>query len=477
MRTAAAIEMFGGSHAGAYGNSTSATSTGRLVASNLGATLAAYASNSLVLAQHGNGYAKYLRPASVRRTRPDTVHGWPAAADLVIVNCGLGDLASSMLSGGTWRPRPFRGALDAICAFAALSAYYPAQPAGASDPTITYGGTWIDSAATDHNTGTGLRSTFAADATLTLAVPATFPGTDIVLFWVVLPSSFNATITWDIKTAGVTATNLTEQIRPADADQVTTDRVNIKATRITGLKPGAHTITTTARDFAGFGCGFLGWGITAPTPPNVLLCSQLKAPQPALDGFLGPFPGDTPTAATIDRLNAEIADVANLSIPAVYHPQPDVILEQPNMTVDGIHPNDSGARLLAAALLDAIDDLPPQPYAPPARPLPIAPAANWTNPGGNYAPATYTLHRDLQVRLAGRVQRTGTPTAPELLLTLPEAHRPATTVTFACPASTGAAATVDVTPDGSVTYRAGTLGAGGTIDLDPIVLTARDDGT
>ena len=466
MKTASTLEVFGGSHATAYGNSSQENSWGALIANRLGAIEYPFAQNGLILSNDGNGFARYIRPAALRRPARDGTRGWPAAADLVVINCGLADLAANGVVGANIYPGPFTQTLRAVVAFARLSAFYNAEPGGASDPTITWDGSWTDLALTDRNVGAGSRFTFTSGSGVTLAVPAMFAGGEVDLFWCTYDGN-----AWDVyvEVTGATSYGRTQRIDSTWGDQVST-KGSYGVTRLTNLNPGAHTITVRA-----YGSGLLtfdGWGIRATTPPNVVLASQLKPSQAAIDAWLGPFAADTPTHRTIDMLNGWIAQVAaGYGDRVAYHTQPEVILEVPQSTVDGIHTNDHGHRILAAALLDTIGNLPQIPPGPGAQPVTAALAANWSSTGGSYAPVAWTMHRDRQLRLNGRIARTGTPSPPETLLTLPDRHRPAKTVTYACPASTGTSALVDVAADGTVTYRAGSVGAAGTIDLDPIRFT------
>lgn len=463
MRSASAIETFGGSHATAYGASSPEQAWGALAARALGAVEYPFASNGLILCREGNGANRYIRPASARRTARDLARGLRAPADLVVFNLGLADLASSGASGGTFYPEPIRNGLRAMIAFARLGAFYGAEPGGASDPSIAYGGTWADSAATDRCTGAGLRSTTTTGATVTITVPAQFPGGEIDLFWI----ASNGAPVVDVATTGASRFARTDTLGADYFDQVTAFKANYVVQRLTGLDAGAHTITVAVRGNLGFGLGFDGWGIADPDPPNVVLSTQLKAPQATLDAFLGPMAADTPTADTIDRLNGWIASLLPEYRRLTLLQTPEVILEAPSSTVDGMHPNDTGHRLIARALVDHVARLPTPAPAPAPKPAPVTFAANWSSTGDPYAPATHTVMAGRHVRLAGRVTRTGAPSPPETILTLPERHRPAKTATFLCNGSAGTPA-VTVNTDGTVQYAAGSLGSGGTLDLDQV---------
>ena len=463
MRSASAIETFGGSHSTAYGASSPEQAWGALTARALGAVEYPFGSNGLILCNEGNGANRYIRPASARRTARDLTRGLRAPADLVVFNLGLADLAANGASGGTFYPEPIRNGLRAMICFARLGAFYGAEPGGASDASISYGGTWIDQAATDRNAGPGYRLTATAGATVTISVPAQFPGGEIDLFWI----ASNSLPVVDVATVGASRYSRSDLLGLDYYDQVTGFKANYVVQRLTGLDAGAQTITVTVRGTPGFGLGFDGWGIADPDPPNVVLSTQLKATQAVLDAFVGPMAGDTPTASTIDRLNGWIGSLLPEFNRLTLFGTPEVILETPNSTLDGMHPNDVGHRLIAKALLDHVDRLPTPAPAPAPKPAAVTFAANWSNTGGTNANATHTVQADRHVRLAGRVTRTVSPSPPETIFTLPERHRPAKTATFLCNGSAGTPA-VTVNADGTVQYAAGSLASGGTLDLDQV---------
>lgn len=477
MNTASVLEVFGGSHATSYANSAQECAWGARLARELGSTLYPIGRNSLVLSGGGGGFVDYIRHAVQRRPARNGTYGWPAACDLLVFNAGLGDLANNGKVGANIYPGAFKTALRALIAFAGLSGFYGAEPSGASDPSIAYDASWADGVSTASNTGAGVRNANANGATVTITVPATFPGGEITLFFT--PIAFGGSQTIYVDVSGATQYGRVARMAAADvSDMVNVFSANYAPVRLTGLAPGAHTITAKVYDI-GSGLGFDGWGIQAPQPPNIVLCSQLKAPQSVLEAFLGTFNADTPTPSTIDMLNGWIRDVAAEFPNVYYHQQPEVILDRAANTIDGIHPNDDGQLLTLRALRDTVGWLPQIPAAPSPIPVPLDTTmfgANWSNYGAPTAPATYTMLPGSRLQLSGRIKRTGTPSPPETMFTLPIRHRPATTETFLVPSAVDTPARIQVAAGGAVSYVGGGAGGAAGIDLSQISFTANMDG-
>jgi len=466
VNSAGLVETFGHSQNTGYLTGGPEYAWPALVAAGLGAYNANYAQNGLTLAGNANGYSNYIRPASALRGRTAP---YAAAADVVIAHVGLADLANNYLNAGVYTRVPFANALRACLAFAQLGGFFGAEPAGASDATISYGGTWIDvSNVTNSGTGAGWREALGG-ATLTITVPADFPGGDIWLFWVVLSNGIGSGGVFDAVVTGNTQTAVRETITPADADPVTNTNYNLKATRIPGLNPGAHTVTVTARTITNLGVGFDGWGIRAPIPPALVVAQQPRLTAANYAAWLGPGAGDTPTddaVADINQLIAGIADEFGATSPTL----PPILLQPSRYTADGAHPNEVGHQIIADAILGHLRGITTCARAASAQPLPASFAANWGNDTAPYANTVLQLARPRQVRLIGRAKRTGTPSTGETILTVPEGLRPASSHAYVCPGST-ATPVVTVASDGTVKYTSGTLGASGTIDLDTIAWT------
>jgi len=459
----AVIEVIGHSVNLGYGTVSPESAWPALVAAELGAFDANYANGGLVLAANGNGFARYIRPAAALRNR--TTAPYLSPVDVMVANVGIADLATNYVSNGVITPRPFRNAFRAVMAFACLGGYFPAEPAGASHPSIAYGGTWADAPVIDRNVGAGVRVAQAAP-TLTITVPADFPGGEIDLFWVALPQSFASGLDWTITLTGATSGTVREIIIPADADPVQGTVDNYKVTRLTGLNPGAHTITATG-SVTGFGASFDGWGIRAPTPPELLVVKQPRMTTAVYQSFLGPYPADTPNDATVALINRDLQALA-VETGAHWIEFPELLLDPARyIGLDGAHPNEAACRQYADVVLDVLADLPDSSSNAPLVALPATPGAGWGDDTAPYGPVRVRRAPPRRVTLAGRAKRTGTPTVGETITTIPEGLRPGTSHAYTAPGSTGTPV-VTVAADGTVRYTAGTLGASATVDLDGI---------
>lgn len=475
MNSASVLEVFGGSHATSYANSAQQNAWGARLARELGSTLYPIGRNSLVLSGAGGGFVDYIRHAVQRRPARNGTYGYPAACDLMVFNAGLGDLAHNGKVGQNVYPGCFKTALRSLVCFASLSAFYGAEPSGGSDASMSFDAGWADATGTDKNTGAGSRTANTEGSTVTITVPAAFCGGEIDLFF--MPIAFAGSQTIYLDVTGATQYGRLASMAAADvSDMVNAFNANYATVRLTGLNPGAHTITATVRNI-GSGLGFDGWGIRAPQPPNIVLCSQLKAPQSVLEAFLGTFNADTPTPSTIDMLNGWIRDVAAEFPNVYYHQQPEVILDRAANTIDGIHPNDDGQLLTLRALRDTVGWLPQIPAAPSPIPVPLDTTmfgANWSNYGAPYATVGYTMLPGSRLQLSGLIKRTGTATPPETMFTLPLRHRPAQQAAFLLPSVTSAR--VQVAANGIVSYVSGDVGGGAGVDLGQIAFTVLTDG-
>lgn len=434
-----------------------------LVAADLGAVDANYSADGMILAAEDNGYAACVRRMAALRTK-NVVAGMPARSDAVLIHNGLLDAAATYKKNGAFYPGALDAAVRAVVAFARLSAFYGAEPAGASDSSIAYGGSWTDYASTTQCVGDGYRGTAQVGATATITVGADFQGGEIDLFWVATPG---ATASMSIAVSGATVRTASDAITARDTNQITAHS-NYKATRLRGLNAGAHTITVTVTAAAGLGVGFDGWGVRAQVPPEVILCSQPFVSPAYYFIWAGVYSADILGDADVTRVNRHLEALA-VDTGARWLELPQR-LNVAAYTADGLHPSEATHRIWADCVLDLLDSLPEGARNPslfgPAPDL----AANWAVAGDPYSPLAIQRTRPRRVSLSGRAQRTGTPTVGETIATIPEGLRPAASRSYACPGSTGTP-TVTVAADGTVKYAAGTLGAGATIDLDAVAWT------
>lgn len=463
MNRPAVIEVIGHSVNLGYGTVSPESAWPALVAAELGAFDANYANGGLVLGSNGNGFARYIRPAAALRNR--TTGPYLSPVDVFVANVGIADLATNYVNNGVVTPSAFRNAFRATAAFACLGGYFGAEPGGASHASIAYGGTWADAPVTDRNVGAGVRVAQSSPV-LTITVPADFPGGEIDLFWVVLPFSFGSGVDWSIAVTGATTMAVREIITPADASPVQGTVDNYKVTRLTNLNPGAHTITATGT-VTGFGASFDGWGIRAPTPPELIVVKQPRMTGAVYESFLGPYPADTPTDATVALINRDLQALA-VETGAHWLEFPELLLDPARyIGLDGAHPNEAACRQYADVMLDFLNSLPDSSSNAPLIGLPAAAGAGWGNDTAPYGALTVRRAPPRRITLQGRAKRTGTPTVGETVATIPEGLRPATSHAYAVPGSTGTPV-VTVAADGTVKYTAGTLGASATIDLDGI---------
>lgn len=193
-------------------------------------------------------------------------------------------------------------------------------------------------------TGDGSRAT-GDGATATLSVPADFPGGRMFLHGARFDGSGGTeTVTLDAAPAGTvdttTATVEFDDAQPWDLDLGT-------------LTAGTHTVATTIDDLVGFGEFLNGADFeTSDTPPLVIVLNTARAPS---------YPGGTHliSDADVTASNAAVAAMLSSDFPAdVVLVDIDALLgnDADNFGPDGIHPNDAGAGLIAAAIAAAVDE-------------------------------------------------------------------------------------------------------------------------
>lgn len=463
MNHAPTFEVYGHSQATAFGSTDIAFGWPARLASELDAVEWNYAVGGTCLSRHVNGYPNFIREPvrPLRQSGP-----YIAATPLAITHIGIADLAQLGLAALP----TFEQALRAHLAHLSLGAYFDAEPSGGSHASMAFGGTWGDVTETDKNTGAGWRPLVNVGATLTITTPGDFPGGEADIFWIGADvSGVDSGGVIEYEVTGATRVGATRQTIAGweKGAAATYGRV---VTRITGLNPGVNTILVTYRSNTGFGVGLDGWGIRAVAPPALLVCQQPLPTAAAITTWLNGFTKYTEVnQASVKALNDSVQKVGG-EFGAQYVSIPDFLLYSPDThTYDTIHPNDRGAAVIFDAVRDAVKSLPSRAVTTGFEEQPLAPTFqnSWGQNGSGYASAGYTLGEGRLVRLVGRVKRTGSPTPPETIFTLPAAHRPATKVGFLQLGSAGTP-TVEIASDGTVRYAAGSLGASGWIDLSGI---------
>lgn len=226
--------------------------------------------------------------------------------------------------------------------------------------SVSYDAAWNGpfNATTAYSTGGSVHRVTAAGSTAvaTISVPADFPGGTVAVGMVVATNG-GAVLTYaaDGSPQGsIDTTDLTFQM-----GGLNTAVPIVK--RITGLAPGAHTITVTVTGgLVANAPQFDWWGIEVPMArsPLVLVCNQPRiAPAGYAQYASRPFPI---AHADIDQLNSIIASVvaeyANPRVKVVdlthlgYPTQPTYWLSE------GLHLNELGHVMAAVAQLDAVSE-------------------------------------------------------------------------------------------------------------------------
>ncbi|MDX8151086.1 hypothetical protein SK069_05740 [Patulibacter brassicae] len=368
----------------------------------------------------------------------------------------------------------------------------------ATDATVTYSGTWSTEYQVGYGTDNSLRRSTSVGAGASIAVPSTFPGGDIDVFLVIRGQSGACDVavdgaahgTWDGRSTGRGIGTIHGATRATGS-----------VYRITGLAPGAHTVTLTVTALgSGGSVDFDSWSIAAPEPPLVLLMEHPVFPGlPAtqVGGLYSPV-----TASDIAAMNnvhralaAEYSDgsVRSVSFDAALAAAGAAgasTTPKSAFTSDGSHPNERGHAIVAQRLLEEIAAAPPrtlglanqQAHGLVWRPI-RATGSGQLDQGdplfaANYGPAGFAgtsggaaaKTRDGMVVLRGIVKRGSSGgSADEPMFTLPIGMRPAAQLspTTNVTSPTGVPAAVSalrIDTDGSVRWRSGTNTNGIVLD-------------
>ena len=282
----------------------------------------------------GNGYAKYLQ--TIKRPTWPTLGDLPLGdRNLHLFNWALNDL--SIL--GYLNPTPMVEAHRTVVCRARQSVFCEH-----TDASIAYGTGWTTVTATNFNSGPGYRTCNANGRTVTLTIPAIYQGDPLDILYIV-KSTDAATIT--VAITGATTRTDTHILDAASQANVAYGAYNGVTRRLTGLNPGAHTITLTFNGVTGTP-GFNGYGVEAVKPPKVLVTGAVRQPnyyfqlfasvpyQPTDDSF-------PPWNAALAALVAEFdTQVVLLDMDQVTNKNPDLVQS------DGCHPSPAGVQVYAA---------------------------------------------------------------------------------------------------------------------------------
>lgn len=458
------------------------------VAAALHAEEVTYAQTSAVLARddssgNAGGFASILNGLRPRAWSPSAMSDRAAApylslSPVVVFDFGFNDLiymGASTATNVAW----FSMALRAITCVARLGGIFSDTRA-----SVSYGGVgashWTANSNTTSYGSPTDHSTSTLGDTVTITVPADFPGGEVDIFTL----AYGGGAQWSTVVDGGAAQVLNGL---GSAFGSGAYRSNLVVQRLTGLSAGTHTIVMTLAALdPGATAYFDCWGIAASEIPLVIYCTQ-PAGAPCLP--LATATAHTPvTVADVAALNAALLAVQKGFDQMVRIADVDAYFAQAAGNVpstspgslffaDNLHPNTRGHGVAAQCVLDAIASA----VIPAQSPLRVTAlssvqrnilgngwAGAWPNGGepgltANWSPVSTSIFkrtRDARVELNISVSRTGTPALAETILTLPPGYAPALEVLLPC-LSWNAAYTVAtpglcaVRPTGAVVWYSG----------------------
>ena len=411
------------------------------LAASLHAEEVTYAVTQAVLAQDSSsaqagGYANVLnaltpRLASASSYSVRNAQPYLPLSPAAVFFYGFNDLAYLTATTATnvaW----YKMALRACCCVARAGGWFPD-----TDSSVAYSSGWTA------NTGVAAygwptnHSATATGKTVTITVPADFPGGEIDL----LSIAYSGGTKWSTVVDSGSAQVLDGT---SSAYGSNSSRGNLVVQRLTGLAAGTHTIvmTVSALD-SGADAFFQGWLIAAPSLPVTVLCTQPAAPSLPLtisDGAHSPVTSTdvtslnsatTALAAEFTDGNVVIADVASYFADAagnVAYTSPGSLYYS-----DNLHPNSAGHGVIAQCIRDAIRSA-PLPGAARTAPLglvmrqvngPLEPAlsADWSLAGSPQY-GYFTKDRSGRVTLNIKVAKSTSGSAGEAILTVPPGYNP-----------------------------------------------------
>jgi len=281
-------------------------------------------------AQPGDGgYAHVLqalrRPADVTARLPETLTG--------LTYYGVNDLALLGTGGLT----PFAHALRTV-----ISRHRAASVFEESDASVAYDGDWQRRGAGEHPdcSGDGVMVATDQGASLTIAVPETFPGGTVALGFVA--------------DAGGGALHTVEvdgrEVSKLDTRDITApERRGPAVLRLEALSPGAHEIRCAIAEPGG-ATAFDYWQVEQSPHPLVLMPLAFGvADWSAYSSWAHPV-----TNADIAPLNDAIRAVAAEFGPGVVCVATESVVDAGRLHVGGFYPNDDGHRALARVLHEAV---------------------------------------------------------------------------------------------------------------------------
>jgi len=466
------------------------------LAAALGAEEVTYAQTSAMLAQddgggHPGGYASVLNGILPRfqSTGSYTVRSaqpYLALSPVSVFNYGYNDLAylnSNVTTAIAW----FKMALRAITCLSRAGGYFPD-----THGSVAYGGSggshWTAQTSQGALGSPTNHKTTTVNDTVTITVPADFPGGEIDILTIAFGGASGGGAKWSTVVDGGAAQVLDGT---SSAFGSASGRGNLVVQRlgnVTPLAAGAHTIvmTLTALDSTATAI-FDSWLIAAPALPVTVLVNQPAVP--ALPITVGGALHSPVTSSDVTALNAAIAalpaeftdgNVVLGDVAAAFAAAGGNVASTAPKSLyvsDGLHPNTAGHGLIARTARDAVRAAPlagASRFSPVGRVLrQVQPTGSvaWPNGGepafaanwfiGGSPPTAYFSKGDGNVaEIVLDVVRSGAPTIGETIFTLPPGYAPAdekflTGLSFNASFTVGTVGVCSVRANGTVVWYAG----------------------
>jgi len=486
----------GHSYASGYLNSEGGERWATRLAAALKAEEVTYAQTSAMLAQddgggHPGGYASVLngiipRYQSTGSYTARSAQPYLALAPVSAFLYGYNDLAylnSNVTTAIAW----FKMALRAITCLSRAGGYFADTHA-----SVAYGGSggshWTAQTSQGALGSPTNHKTTTVNDTVTITVPADFPGGEIDILTIAFGGASGGGAKWSTVVDGGAAQVLDGT---GSAFGSASGRGNLVVQRlgnVTPLAAGAHTIvmTLTALDSTATAI-FDSWLVAAPALPVTVLVNQPAVPALPITvagGLHSPVTSSDVTAlnAAIAALPAEFLDgnVVLGDVAAAFAAAGGNVASTAPKSLyvsDGLHPNTPGHGLIARTVRDAVRAAPlagasrfspvgrvlrqVQPTGSVAWPNGGEPAfaANWFI-GGSPPTAYFSKGTDGCVEIVLDIVRSGAPTIGETIFTLPPGYAPSdekflTGLSFNASFTVGTPGICSVRANGTVVWYTG----------------------
>ncbi|GAA4626646.1 hypothetical protein GCM10023196_035720 [Actinoallomurus vinaceus] len=322
-----------------------------------------YAKAGAHLIQEGRqqaGWAKVMQEVTHYQIGGQNIHGAPYWTDngAYLLCWGINDIGAFTGLTQAQARAAFQQALRAVLARCRTSVVWDDNyvPASGTVGQPTYGGGFTQTTGTsDFSSGSTLRdATSTTSATITLTLPSDYAGETVVLQFIANAGVKGGTITFS-GTAGVTGALSTSNIFPTGAGIAQVPVVK-RITTLTSANAGQTIICTVTAIDSGGTVRFDYWGLESKSPNPILVCNTARLTSTGYANYPVSF-GDTDVAA----LNTAVASVVAEFDGMVQIADIDSALNK-NATYiasDGLHPNEIGAGLAAAACYNAVNQFVP----------------------------------------------------------------------------------------------------------------------